>query len=60
MPPEDASALIYDNDWLVRYTIAGKVDVSLLQPLLNDPEPDVRELVQQRLNLIIAQNPDHE
>ena len=50
MSPEDVALLIDDEDWLVRYTVALKVELASLKKLVNDPEADVREVAQQRLN----------
>jgi hypothetical protein len=64
MSPEDATMLLSDSDsdsdWVVRYTAALKVDPANLAALADDPEPDVRELVQQRLNSISSPKADHD
>jgi hypothetical protein len=44
----------------VRYTAAMKVEPQQLSVLSDDPEPDVRELVEKRLNSIINQESRHE
>jgi hypothetical protein len=46
---EEAVSLLTDSDWLVRYIVAEKVPLTALHCLVDDPEPDVRSIVQQRL-----------
>jgi hypothetical protein len=60
MPSEDAVLLLHDSDWLVRYTAALKVDPDQLSSLLDDPEPDVRELARQRFNLTASTDLEHD
>lgn len=60
MSPEDVAILINDEDWVVRYTVALNVEPKSLHLLANDPEPDVREAVQQRLNSISQSEENHD
>ena len=41
--------MLNDADWVVRYTAAQRVAAEALACLLDDPEPDVRAVVQERL-----------
>ena len=50
MSPEDAVTLLNDSDWVVRYTAVQRVPPEALDCLLDDPEPDVRAAVRERLN----------
>jgi HEAT repeat protein len=50
MSPEDAVTLLTDPDWVVRYTAVQRVAPDALVCLLDDPEPDVRAAVQERLS----------
>jgi hypothetical protein len=43
--------MLNDADWVVRYTAAQRVAPEALTCLLDDPEPDVRAVAQDRLNL---------
>lgn len=53
MNAEDAVMFLHDSDLLVRYTAAAKiVDPAALACLLQDPEPDIRELVNERLSAL--------
>jgi hypothetical protein len=47
---DEAIVMLNDEDWMVRYTVAQKVDPLTLKALLNDPEPDVRELASARFH----------
>ena len=49
MNPEDAVILLNDRDWVVRYTAVQRVAPEALACLLDDPEPDVRAAVRERL-----------
>ncbi len=49
MNPDDAVIMLNDADWVVRYTAAQRVAPEALACLLDDPEPDVRAVVQERL-----------
>jgi hypothetical protein len=41
--------LLNDRDWVVRYTAVQRVAPEALGCLLDDPEPDVRAAVRERL-----------
>jgi hypothetical protein len=60
MSGEDASVLINDSDWVVRYTAAQKVAPDNLTKLLDDPEPDVRDMARQRLQAHSSLESDHD
>ncbi|MCQ8183647.1 nickel-dependent hydrogenase large subunit, partial [Methylomonas sp. SURF-1] len=60
MPADDAALLLHDSDWVVRYTAALKADPAELAALADDPEPDVRELVRQRLQSTSTPEADHD
>ena len=49
MSPADAVTLLNDRDWVVRYTAVQRVAPEALVCLFNDPEPDVRTAVRERL-----------
>jgi hypothetical protein len=50
MSPDDTVIMLNDPDWVVRYKAAQRVAPEALACLCNDPEPDVRAVVQERLN----------
>ena len=50
MSPENTVTLLNDQDWVVRYIAAQRAPLETLPCLLEDPEPDVRAVVMERLN----------
>ena len=48
MTPGRLLAMLGDADWRVRYEVASRVDAYELAPLLDDPDPLVRELARSR------------
>jgi hypothetical protein len=51
MSPSDAVTLLNDPDWVVRYTAVQRVAPEALMCMIDDPEPDVRAAVHERLNM---------
>lgn len=50
MLPLDAAAMLTDTNWLVRLEAAKHAPLEAIRPLLDDCEPDVCQVVQQRFN----------
>jgi hypothetical protein len=55
---EDAALLLHDADWLVRLEAVRRAPLARIAELLNDPEPDVRDSVQARLQFHTHPNPN--
>jgi hypothetical protein len=49
MSGEDVVVMLGDKDWLVRYTAVQKASLEAIASLSDDPEPDVRAIVHDRL-----------
>ena len=48
--PGLATTFLQDPEWWVRLAAVGNAPLDFLPALANDPEPEVREAVQARLN----------
>jgi HEAT repeat protein len=49
MPPLDAETMLNDPDWSVRYEAALRVEAPALRRLVDDEDPDIRDIARSRL-----------